>query len=131
MRFDYLVDANVIIQYLVREEEEQYQQAFSVLNTKRCYTTIQIMCEVIYILLGHYGVPRTEIVESLRGMYPVLFVEDGAVFDIALSEFIQTPKLDISDCILYGYHVVKEIPVFTFDKKLNKKIARAEKDKDQ
>ena len=31
-------------------------------------------------------------------------------------------KLDFADCLLYGYSVAKDENVFTFDKKLYKKI---------
>ena len=40
----------------------------------------------------------------------------------ALEIFDDVPKLDFVDCLLYGYSVAKDENVFTFDKKLDKKI---------
>lgn len=45
--------------------------------------------------------------------------------DVLLREleiFDDVPKLDFVDCLLYGYSVAKKENVFTFDKKLDKKI---------
>lgn len=123
-RFDYIIDANVIIQYLIREDEKQYIRAYEILHGYKCYATHQIICEVIYILIGVYDVPRDKIVESLKKIQKLITVEDADVMNVALDAFLDKPKLDISDCLLYALHVLSGLPVYTFDQKLNKKINR-------
>ena len=126
-RFDYILDANVIIQFLIRDDEKQYNQAYEVLHAHKCYATHQIICEVIYILSGVYDVPRDKIAVSLKKIQKLITIEDADVMNVALDAFVDKPKLDISDCLLYAVHVLSGLPVFTFDQKLNKKINRATK----
>lgn len=124
MHYDFILDANVIIQYLVAEDEMQFQKSCEVMNHYRCYVTVQILCEVIYILLKRYEVPREEIVESLIELRELIEIENYDIFYEASQAFREKPKLDISDCILFAYKKLYNVSVFSFDKKLNKKIER-------
>ena len=80
------------------------------------------MCEVIYVLEGRYDVPREDIKKALTMVGEKVVFEEENVFRLALEAYVETPKIDISDCILYAMNRIYDIPVFTFDKKLNKKI---------
>ena len=123
-QFDYILDANVIIQYLIREDEAQYIEASEILHGYKCFATQQIICEVIYILTGVYDVPRDKIVDGLKKVQKLIVIENVELMNVALDAFIDKPKLDISDCLLYAANVLYGLKVFTFDQKLKKKIER-------
>ena len=126
-----MLDANVIVQYLVEEDEAQFVVASEIIENKKCFVTVQILCEVVYILEKRYNVSREDIYISLVGLSRIVDYESGDIYMAALSAYVDKPKLDISDCLLYAYNLLYGIPVFTFDKKLNKKIDRVNSTNDE
>ena len=61
-------------------------------------------------------------INVLKRLCSDINVENDDVLLRALEIFDGVPKLDFVDCLLYGYSVAKNENVFTFDKKLDKKI---------
>lgn len=53
MRMDKcILDANAILRFLLRDNEEQFQQVRDCINRKHCYVTLEVIAEVNYVLEG-------------------------------------------------------------------------------
>lgn len=89
---------------------------------KNCYVTLEVMAEVCYVLEGLYQVSREDIISSFRKLNNDIIILYADVLLRALEIFDKIPKLDLVDCLLYGYKKKKGINIITFDKKLQKKL---------
>ena len=115
-----LVDTNVILRCLLRDNEEQAKQADEVIKAGAC-TLPEVLAEVDHVLRTFYSVERKDIAEQLFKALKLIEVERPAVMFRAVEIFAET-KLDFVDCILAAYHDVENHEVFTFDKKLKNRI---------
>lgn len=115
-----LVDANVILRYLLNDHQQMSQQAKAVIDSG-AYTKPEIVAEVVYVLKGVYHATRADIRVFIREMLnSVHCTESGAVAH-AMDVYADT-SLDFVDCLLIAYHVLGKEDVFTFDKNLAKRL---------
>ncbi|MBR0062321.1 MAG: PIN domain-containing protein [Selenomonadaceae bacterium] len=120
-----LVDTNIILRCLLRDNEEQAKQADKVIKDG-AWTLPEVLAEVDHVLRTFYDVERKDIAAQLFKALNLIEVERPVVMHRAVEIFAET-KLDFVDCILAAYHDVEGANVFTFDKKLKKQIEREEK----
>lgn len=115
-----VVDANVVLRYLLQDVDEQHQVAKAVIDSG-CEITVEVIAEVVYVLAGVYEVPRTEIADALIALLDTAYVErhDEVVHALGL---YRLRALDFVDCILVAQHDVSKREVITFDKKLSKLV---------
>lgn len=118
----YLLDANAVLRFLLRDNEEQFMYVRKLTRIKRCYVTLEVMAEVCYVLEGLYQVSREDIINSFRKLNNDIIILYADVLLRALEIFEKAPKLDFVDCLLYGYKKEKGINIITFDKKLQKRL---------
>lgn len=118
----YILDANAVLRYLLNDDEEQFDIIKSLIQKNKCCTKLEVISEVCYVLNGVYGLSRNQVINVLKRLCSDINVENDDVLLRALEIFDGVPKLDFVDCLLYGYSVAKNENVFTFDKKLDKKI---------
>ena len=111
-----LIDANVILCYLLREPPEQAEQARAVIAAG-AFTTMEVMAEVVYVLQKVYGVKREEISAAVMRIAGEVAIADYDALSCAM-ELFQTRNLDFVDCVLAARSLVKGDEVFSFDKKL-------------
>ena len=111
-----LIDANVILRYLLREPPEQAEQARAVIAAG-AFTTMEVMAEVVYVLQKVYGVKREEISAAVMRIAGEVAIADYDALSCAM-ELFQTRNLDFVDCVLAARSLVKGDDVFSFDKKL-------------
>lgn len=111
-----LIDANVILRYLLREPPEQAEQARAVIAAG-AFTTMEVMAEVVYVLQKVYGVKRAEISAAVMRIAGEVAIADYDALSCAM-ELFQTRNLDFVDCVLAARSLVKGDDVFSFDKKL-------------
>ncbi|MDR0935611.1 MAG: PIN domain-containing protein [Oscillospiraceae bacterium] len=115
------LDANMILRYIVRDDEAQFQIASQIIFNNPVIVTIEVLNEVVYVLKGPYNQNRVDIYNVLTS-----FFEDTACIlqtpDITLKgvELYGANNLDFVDCILAAYHSVENAVIYTFDKKLNR-----------
>ena len=117
-----LLDANMILRYLLNDNEEMADQAERALNSGEAAVTIEVMAEVVYVLKGVYAMERDRIAETLKGFLKLAGCQERDVLNLALDTFGDR-NLDFIDCVLYGYHAVKGYEIATFDKKLLRLIS--------
>ncbi len=120
-----LVDTNVVLRYLLRDNEEQSQIAKDLIEGGAFLLPV-ILMETSHVLRTFYEVDRQKIAEQLLIVLDWVEMERKNVMIRAVEIFAET-KLDFVDCILAAYHDVEKANVFTFDKKLKKQIEREEK----
>ena len=120
-----LVDTNVILRCLLRDNEEQARKADEVIKAG-AWTLPEVLAEVEHVLRTVYNVERKDISEQLFKAFKLIQFERPGIMLRALEIFDNT-RLDFVDCIIAAYHNVNKVEVFTFDKKLNNQLKREEK----
>ena len=60
-----IFDTNMILRYLLNDNEEMKNTAKRYLIDDKVYVTIEVIAEVIYVLKGVYKMERSDIVSTL------------------------------------------------------------------
>ncbi len=115
-----LVDANVILRYLLNDDQEMARRAKAVIEGG-AYTKPEIIAEVVYVLKGVYKAARTDIRDFIREMLKAVRCAESDAVAYAVDVYADT-SLDFVDCLLIAYHVLGKEDVFTFDKNLAKRM---------
>ena len=111
-----LIDANVILRYLLKEPLDQAEKAKAVIESG-AFTTMEVMSEVVYVLQKVYAISRDEISVAVTEIASDIAIDEYEVLILAM-DFFRARKLDFVDCVLAARSVVKKDDVFSFDKKL-------------
>ena len=116
-----IVDANIILRYLLEDHAEYFEKAISIVEKNRILLINEVVAEVVYVLEKVYQIDRQTIKEGLFTFFENenIHIEKDNVLKEALILFAQK-KLDFVDCLLFGYSKVGERKILTFDKKLLK-----------
>ena len=121
-----LVDANWILRYLLRDDEALFSKASAVLEKVRTgdekvIIPESVLAECVYVLLKVYQVERSIIADKFRNLFRYKGVVNPDRKDLidSLLLFGQT-DLSIVDCILCTKSRNHNLPLFTFDRKLQK-----------
>lgn len=115
----YLLDANIILRYLLADDEAQAQVARSLIEEGQSYTYPEVLAEVVYVLAGVYGFERGEISEAFRRLAQCMFFYDMEML-VSAFNYYELTTLDFVDCLLAARRLCLNEPVASFDKKLNK-----------
>lgn len=115
-----LIDANVILRYLLNDNQEMAQQAKNVIESG-AYTKPEIIAEVVYVLKGVYHASRSDIRVFIHEMLNSIRCAESDAVAYAVDVYAET-SLDFVDCLLIAYHVLGKEEVFTFDKNLSKRL---------
>lgn len=120
-----LVDANIVLRYLLDDHAELSAKAAEMLEQQTVTLPIEAACEVVYVLQKVYDVNREEIRQLLTGLLneALVSMEKAEVFIKALEYFGNT-TLDFVDTLFCAYHIVEGQEVLTFDQKLNQFMRR-------
>ena len=119
-----LVDANVILRYLLRDDESLFQKALEVLEKVRTgeekvVVLESVLAECVYVLLKIYRVNRSTIAEKLGGLLyykGVVNLDKQDLID-SINLFGQT-HLSFVDCLLCAKSKNNAMPLVTFDAEL-------------
>jgi len=123
-----LVDANIILRYLLNDIPEQSKIAKSVLTSGNVKILTQVVAEVIYVLSKIYKINRKEISENLFKIFSLdgVMVENEEIVVFAVAEYGNS-KLDFVDELLYANSKIKGVMIKTFDGGLQEKLYRLTK----
>jgi len=116
------LDTNVLVRYLTRNDESQWQQASEVIESGQlCFITNVVLCELVWVLRGTpYKFGREEIISTLEMMLqsPVFEFENRSAVYQALQRAKQG-RGDFSDYLIgaIATHAGCQETV-TFDRKL-------------
>ena len=119
-----LVDANVILRYLLRDDEPLFQKASEILEKVRTgeekvVILESVLTECVYVLLKVYGVDRSTIADKLSGLLYYKGVANLDKQDLidSVNLFDQT-HLSFVDCLLCAKSKNNAMPMVTFDEEL-------------
>ena len=118
-----MLDTNMILRYLLNDNQEMADKAEQYLNDGNVSVTISVIAEVVYVLKGVYSMDRDKIADTVKEFLELVGCQEMDVLKIALDTYAEH-KLDFVDCVLYGYHAAKGFDIATFDKKLSKLLVR-------
>lgn len=116
-----IVDANILLRYLLDDDQSLASQAACVLEKGPVHLPFEVLAEVVYVMQGVYRVPREEISSTLE-----LFITSHTVSTNNSSVLSEALKLyadkgmDFVDSLLCAYHRIDGHEIETFDKKLGK-----------
>ena len=117
-----ILDANMILRYLLNDNAEMSEIAETYINSGNVFVTIEVIAEVVYVLKGVYSVERGKIADVLTHFMNFVHCRDFDIVLLALKAFGEN-KIDFVDCILFAYHKIMNFEIATFDKKLLKLIS--------
>ena len=115
-----LIDANVILRYLLNDVEEMAKKSAEIINAG-AFTLPEVIAEVIYVLKSVYKVERVEIATAILEIFNEIDVANKKIMIEAVKIFAES-NLDFVDCILIAYNKVENVEIFSFDKKLNNRL---------
>lgn len=122
----YLVDTNVLVRLLIRDNSDQYEKAASMFesaatgNLKLLLLPV-VIAEVCFVLESFYKRNRTEISESLEVILSQqwLRVEQREVLTELWPDYLS--GLHFVDSFINTYRQIHEIELLSFDRRLTKK----------
>ena len=118
-----LVDANVVLRYLLHDDNALFPAAERAMRNN-AYLLPEVLAEVVYVLLGVYSVPRAELASRLQMLLKEVQSEHPDVLDDALATF-GTTNFDFVDCLLAAYSKHLGDQVVSFDRKLTRLLKQA------
>lgn len=117
------LDTNVLVRYITRDDEQQWQQAAEVIESKQqCFITNIVLCKLVWVLRGKpYQFSKDEILKTLEVMMQsaALEYENRTAVYQALQRSKQG-KGDFSDYLIGA--IARQLgcqQTETFDKKLS------------
>ncbi|KYO66123.1 PIN domain-containing protein [Thermovenabulum gondwanense] len=120
-----IVDANIILRYLLEDIPELAEKAAEILENNEIFIPNEVFAEVVYVLEKVYKINRKEIKNILCEFlsYKQIEVIDKELLMEAFKIYYEV-KIDFIDAILYSYKKCKNYNVLTFDRKLMKIIQK-------
>lgn len=120
-----ILDTNMILRYLIRDNEDMAEQAKHILKTEEVLILPEVIAEIIYVMMKVYEYDRTLVADALlRFVNLSAVVLDRPEVIKAGLKFFRDTSLDFVDCLLCAYHTELRYEICTFDKKLNKLITK-------
>jgi predicted nucleic-acid-binding protein len=113
------VDTNIVLRYVLDDHTELSPKAKEIIDNHIVEVSVEILCEVVYVLNGYYEVDRPTISINLKEFFEktsCILPHREAILK-GLEYFGQT-SFDFVDCILAGYAELEGDVIATFDKKL-------------
>lgn len=118
-------DTNVILRYLLADNEEQYREIFPFFTELRAgrqkaVIPAEVILETFYVLTKVYSVPPKEVAKALKELILYKGVEnkDKGLLLEALNRFDQNPMLSLLDCLIWVKSEAYGCRLLTFDRKL-------------
>ena len=116
-----IVDANIVLRYLLNDHEVFSENAGIILENKTVYFPFEVCAEVVYVLEKVYDIPREKIRDALLLFihYPNVTTTDKTILKEALKIY-HSENVDFVDSILVGWNHVRGAFIHSFDKKVNR-----------
>lgn len=122
-----IVDTNIILRYLLQDNEEMSQIAIDIIDNNEIFIPTEVIIEASYVLRKVYKVEKEKIyeaIELLLDMEDVKF-QNSKTIEMAFKIYSEK-NLDIVDCMLFAYSKNEKYDIKTFDRKLNRLIKDCE-----
>jgi len=118
-----IVDANAILRIILSDNAEMVEKVKNLILQNKVLIKNEIVAEILYVLTKTYRIQKEESCRCLLEFLEIKNVcfESKEIIKLAIQTYQQN-SIDFVDCLLYAYHIIDKIDVFTFDKKLIKLI---------
>lgn len=116
-----VVDANVMLRYLIGDGGDLAIQAREVIEGGRAYAYPEVLAEVVYVLSGVYGASRSEICTAFRRLACYMSFYDLNMLLCAF-DFYELTTMDFVDCLLVARGLALGESVVSFDKQVARYI---------
>ena len=116
-----LIDANVILRYLLNDHAEMSSAARTLISSGKAYTKPEVITEVIYVLNRVYQIEKGDIKNFILSLLDDISCNESECVLLA-TDIYTSISLDFVDCLLIAYHRINHENIFSFDKKLNKHL---------
>ena len=121
------VDTNVIVRFLVRDDERQAQIVYRTfkqaeINKEALFVPLLVVMETIWVLESVYEISRREILDSINDLLlmPILEFEASSAIQSFISSAQET-KIELSDLLIALSSKLSGCNcVLTFDKRASK-----------
>ena len=119
------LDTNVLVRFLVRDDEAQARRARTLVETcraagKACLVSHPVLCELEWVLESVYRASRSDVVAAVRMLLttPPFVTEDAELLERALRIYAKS-KGDLSDYLLSEIAASRGArTTYTFDRDL-------------
>ena len=124
-----MLDANVILRYLLNDDERMASEAENIIKNMPVQVTIEIVAEVVYVLKGVYHIGRMEIGQCLLDFLAEVNTTEPDVLKLGIETFakqnLDFPDwIDILEAYVWTSEVFRVKSGKTFDRKLIKLLAK-------
>ena len=121
MRNMEISDANIILRYLLKDEEQLFVKAKKIVENNEIHLPFEVCAEVVYVLEKVYKIPRKNINDSfiLLLNYPNISTPDNLLLTESLKVF-ENENIDFVDSILVSYNHIMKAKIHSFDKRVMK-----------
>jgi predicted nucleic-acid-binding protein len=116
-----LIDANVILRYLLNDHAEMSLTARTLISSGNAYTKPEIISEVVYVLKRVYQIEKEDIKNFIHALLNDISCNESECVLLAIDIYASV-SLDFVDCLLIAYHRINHENIFSFDQKLNKHL---------
>lgn len=125
-----LIDTNIILRYLLADNEDLYRRACAIIEPlqqgeAQATITEGVLIECVYVLLKVYKIPRPLIADKLEAvlLYPGCYQPQNTHYLQALAIFA-AHNVDIVDALLFTRSQEEGSTILSFDKDIQKLIRR-------
>ncbi len=122
----YLLDANVIIRFLIGDNEEQLKQATKYFKEiEECGLEVEILdsviMEVYFVLIKFYKLDRVSVIQDIKSIIALDGVvnSDKVILYEALN-IVENKNIDFVDALLCAKSNLQGYGILSFDKDLKK-----------
>lgn len=127
----YILDTNTLLRFLLHDIPIQSNKVKSLfaqakLGKIRLIIPQIVIFEIVFALSKYYSLDKESIIPYLKALLGAKYLEvqDKEAFSKAIELFEKYP-IDFVDCFLIGLSNSKNSKLFTFDKKLAKKLGKS------
>ena len=103
------IDTNVLVRYLVRDDEAQFEKASRLIKREigageAVFVSLLVLLETEWVLRSRYGLKKAEIVDAISGLLDATEIQFEAEPAIEESlKFWKDSTADFADCLI-GAH---------------------------
>jgi len=90
-----IIDANYILRYLLKDIEDQYLRANSIIENHNVFIPGEIVAEVVYVLQKVYTVPDETIKNTLLNLfeYPTITINEPDIIKKHYQSLLKTKSI--------------------------------------
>lgn len=117
------LDTNVLVRWLMNDDEHQADKATSVINTgESLFVPITVLLELEWVLRHSYDIKKPKIIDTIIALLQTkeLSLQFESAIERALYAFTIS-NADFADCLHVGLcGAESHLPILTFDRKASK-----------